>query len=64
MDLYKVKAKLGKIQVAAGVPQGLFLGPLLFLIYISDFLNGLQSNAKLFADDTLFSTIQDRHKHC
>ena len=35
--------------------------PLLFLVYINDLVDGLSSNAKLFADDTfsLFSVIHD-----
>ena len=39
---------------------GISFGPLLFLIYINELPNGLQSNPKCFADDTsLSSTVQD-----
>jgi hypothetical protein len=36
----------------SGIPQGSVLGPMLFVFYINDLPDAVQSEAYLFADDT------------
>ena len=44
--------------ISADVPQGSVLGPLFFLVYINDFVDNVNSDVKMFIDDTsLFSTV-------
>ena len=39
--------------VISGVPQGLVLGPVLFLIFINNLPDNLNSKARMFADDCI-----------
>jgi hypothetical protein len=46
-------AKSNSAPVSSGVPQGTLLGPMLFLLYISDLLSNVNATGRRFADDCL-----------
>jgi hypothetical protein len=44
-------------KVKSGVPQGTVLGPLMFLLYINDIGDNINSKLRLFADDSLLYNV-------
>ena len=53
-------AESEELPMEAGVPQGSRLGPILFILFINDIIDNLESTPHIFADDTtLIATAQD-----
>ena len=54
-----------EVKVISGVPQGTVLGPLLFLLYVNDINDNINSTIRMFADDCvlyrIIKTLNDHH---
>jgi len=47
----------------AGVPQGSILGPILFLVYINDLIECVDSQIRIFADDTFLFRVVNSNEN-
>lgn len=43
--------------MTSGIPQGTIVGPISFLVFINDIVNGLSSSCKLYADDCVLYRV-------
>jgi retron-type reverse transcriptase len=50
-------------KIAAGVPQGSVLAPILYNLYINDNLVAPGTHLALFADDTYIYTTEKHERH-
>ena len=55
------EAVSSQADVLSGIPQGSILGPILFTIFINDLPDSVQSNCKIFADDTKLYSNSTNH---
>ncbi len=49
------------VEAISGVPQGLVIGPILFVIYVHDLPNNLSADSLLYADDVKLIAPRNRH---